>query len=119
MSAFLPEPSTIVVLSLSSTTFLARPILRLDALEFDAEVFGDRLASGQDRDVLQHGFAPVSKTGSFDRAYLQGASQLIHDQRGQRFAFHVFGYNDKRLALSRDLLQQREQILERTDLLLV
>jgi len=51
----LPAPLTIVVFSLSIITFLARPsMVRLTFLKLDAEVFRDRLAAGQDRDVLQH-----------------------------------------------------------------
>ena len=46
-------------------------ILNLDALELDAEVFGDRLAAGQDSDVLQHRLAAIAKAGSLDGSDVQ------------------------------------------------
>ena len=62
MSLALPAPSTIVVLSLSMTIFLARPeVGQLDVLELDAEVLGDAGAAGEDRDVLEHGLAAVAE----------------------------------------------------------
>ena len=48
--SFLPAPSTIVVLSLSIVTRLARPrSLDRDVLELEAELLGDDLAAGEDR----------------------------------------------------------------------
>ena len=53
MSSFLPAPSMIVVLSLSIVMRLARPrSVEREVLELEAEVLGDRLAAGEDRDVL-------------------------------------------------------------------
>src|SRR6185437_10560664 len=40
--------------------------LQGDVLELDAEIFRDRLAAGQDRDVLQHGLAAVAEARSLD-----------------------------------------------------
>src|SRR5437016_10059542 len=35
-------------------------LVELDVLELDAEVLGDGLAAGEDREVLQHGLAAVA-----------------------------------------------------------
>ena len=56
-----PSPSTIVVLSLSMVTFLARRIFERDVLELDAEVFGDRTATREDSDVFEHRLAAVAE----------------------------------------------------------
>ncbi|HVY70071.1 MAG TPA: chaperonin GroEL, partial [Verrucomicrobiae bacterium] len=40
----------------------------LDLVELDAEVLHDRLAAGEDGDVLEHGLAAVTVTGSLDGA---------------------------------------------------
>ena len=91
----------IVVLSLSMVTFFARPeILELDVLELDAEVLGDRLAAGEDRDVLEHRLAAIAEAGRLDGRDLQRAAQLVDDERRQRFAFDVFGDDQQRLAAS-------------------
>src|SRR6266699_478710 len=37
----------------------------VDVLELDAEVFRDRLAAGQDRDVLQHGLVAIAEARGF------------------------------------------------------
>ena len=58
----------IVVLSLSIVTFLAWPrSSQADVLELDAQVLEDRLAAGQDGDVLEHGLAAVAVAGGLDR----------------------------------------------------
>jgi len=35
----------------------------VDVLELDAKVLADRLAAGQDGDVLQHGLAAIAEAG--------------------------------------------------------
>src|SRR6185503_12866695 len=94
-------------------------VTELNALELDAEVFGDGLAAGENRDVLKHSLAAVAKSGRLHRAYLQGAAQPVHNQRRQRFALNIFGDDQQRLAASRNLLEKRKQVLHRGDLLLV
>ena len=109
-----------VVLSLSMVIFLAWPRSRdLDVLELDAEIFGDGLAAGQDGDVLQHGLAAIAEARGLHRRDLQRAAQLVDDQGSERFAFDVFRDDQQRLAALGDLLQQREQVLHRADLLFV
>ena len=36
-----------------------------------AEIFGDHLTAGQDRDVLQHGFATIAETRCFNSCDFQ------------------------------------------------
>src|SRR6478672_8177622 len=69
-----------------------------DVLELDAEIFRDRLAAGQDRDVLQHGLAAIAEARSLDGCHLQAAAQTVDDEGGERFALDVFRDNHKRLA---------------------
>ena len=68
MSALLPAPSMIVVLSLSMMIFLARPrsvIVRFSS--FDAQALKDGCAAGEDGDILEHRLAAIAVTGSLDR----------------------------------------------------
>jgi hypothetical protein len=67
----------IVVSSLVTTTFLAGRARELDLLELDAEVLEDRLAAGQDGDVLQHRLAAVAEAGRLDRATLSVPRSLL------------------------------------------
>ena len=90
-----------------------------DVLELDAEVFRDRLAAGQDRDVLQHGLAAIAEARSLDGRDLEAAAQLVDDEGGERFAFDVFGDDDERLAGLHDGFEQRQQFLQARELLLV
>src|SRR5262249_19722133 len=46
-----------------------------DALELHAELVGDQLAAGQDRDVLQHGLAAVAEARRLDGRDLQAAAE--------------------------------------------
>ena len=91
----------------------------LDVLQLDAEVFGDGLAAGQDGDVLQHGLATIAEARSLHGSNVQRAAQLVDDEGRERFAFHVFSDDHQRTAALGDLLEQREQVLHRRDLLLV
>src|SRR2546421_8437226 len=79
----------------------------VDVLELDAEVFRDRLAAGQDRDVLQHGLAAIAEAGRLDGCDLQAATQTVDDQRSESFAFDVFRDDNQRLAGLHHGLQQR------------
>src|SRR5262249_51373307 len=46
-------------------------------LELDAELFGDQLAAGEDRDVLEHGLAAVAPAGGFYGGNLESAAELV------------------------------------------
>ena len=71
---------------------LARPrSFEFDALELDAEVFGDALAAGEDGDVFHHGLAAVAEARGLHGADVERAAQLVHDQGRERFAFDFFG----------------------------
>ncbi len=109
-----------VVLSLSMTTRFARAeILDLDGLELDAEVFGDGLAAGEDGDIAEHGLAAVAEARALTAATLSVPRSLLTTRVASaspstssammRSGFGSFG----------DLLEQREQVLHRRDLLLV
>ena len=80
---------------------------RGDVLELDAEIFGDQLAAGEDRDILQHGLAAVAEARRLDGSDLEAAAQLIDDERGDRLALDVLGDHQKRLAGLDDRLKQR------------
>ena len=46
-------------------------------LELDTEILADHLTAGQDRDVLEHGFAPVPKPRGLHRRDLEPAAELV------------------------------------------
>ena len=52
-------------------------------------------------------------------AILQRAAELVHDERRERLALDVLGDDEHGLAHLRDLLEDRQQILHRRDLLVV
>ena len=66
-------------------------VLDLYILEFDTKIFTNRFAPGKNRDVLEHCFATIAKTRRLDGTSVKRSSQLIDDQRRQRFAFDIFG----------------------------
>src|SRR3954452_14091436 len=94
-------------------------IVQRGVLEFEAELLGDHLAAGQYSDVTQHFLAPIAEAGSLHRADLQGAAQLVDHQRGQGFAFYIFGNDQHGPCALGHLLQNREQLLHGRDLLVV
>ena len=76
-----------------------------DVLELDAEVLGDRLAAGEDRDVLQHRLAAIAEARRLDGRDLEAAAQLVDHERGERLAFDVLGDDQQRLAGLHDRLR--------------
>ena len=97
MSVFLPAPSTIVVFSFS----IAHPLgaaehVERDVFELDAEVLGDHLAAGQDRDVLEHRLAAIAEARRLHGRDLEAAAQLVDDERGQRLALDILGDDQQR-----------------------
>src|SRR5581483_2233966 len=97
----------------------AAEILQRNVLELDAELFGDHFATGENRNIFEHRLAAVAEARRLDGAALKRAADLIDDERRERFALDVFGDDQKRAAGLRDLLEDREQLFHRADLLLV
>ena len=90
-----------------------------DVLELDAEILGDHLAAGEDRDVFEHGLAAIAEARRLDGRDLEAAAQLVDDQRRQRLAFDVLGDDQQRLAALHHRLEDRQQRLQIAELLLV
>src|SRR5690606_35775881 len=91
----------------------------LGVLQGEADLLGDDLAAGEDRDVLEHGLAALAEAGGLDRGDGQGAADLVEHERAQRVALDVLGDDEQRLLGLDDLLQQRQQLVEVADLALV
>ena len=90
-----------------------------DVLELDAEVFGDDLTAGQDRDVLQHRLAAIAEARRLDGRDLEAAAELVDDERGQRLALDVLGDDQQRPGRLDDGFEHRQHRLEVGELLLV
>src|SRR2546425_1800788 len=88
-------------------------------LELQAQLLGNHLAAGEDRDIGEHLLAPVAEPRGLHGADLEGAAQLVDHQRGQRLALQVLGNDEQWLARLRHLLEDREEVLHRGDLLVV
>ena len=97
----------------------ASQMLQREALQLEAQVLGDRLATGQHGDVLQHLLAPIPEARRLDRADLQRAAQLVHHQRRQRLAVDVLGDDEQGACGLGHQLQQGQQILQAGKPLLV
>src|SRR6266852_976385 len=94
-------------------------IADLNVLQLNAQIFGDGLAAGESCDVLQYSLAAIAEARSLDGRDLQRATQLVDHECGERFAFDVLCDDEQRLAALGDLLEQREQVFHRADLLFV
>src|ERR1044072_7051928 len=90
-----------------------------DVLELDAEIFADLAASGQDRDVLEHGLATITEARRLDGGDLEPAAQLVDHQGRERLALDFLGDDEQRPTRLGDQLEQRQQRLQARQLLLV
>ena len=88
-------------------------------VEFDAEIFTDHLATGEDRDVFQHGLSAVAEARSLHGGDFQSTAQLVDDERCERFAFDIFGDDDERLRGLDHRFKKRKQFLQARQLFLV
>jgi len=70
-------------------------------------------------DVLEHGLAPIAETGRLDGGGVQRPAELVDHERRQGLALHVLGDDQQGLAGLGDLLEHRENVLHRGNLLLV
>ena len=87
-----------------------------DVLELEADLLGDDLAAGEDRHVLEHRLAALAEAGGLDGDRLERAADLVDDERGERLALDVLGDDHERAARLHDLLEHRQQVLDRRDL---
>ena len=88
-------------------------------LQLQAELLADHRAAGEDRHVFQHRLAAVAEARRLDGDGLQDAADVVDHQRGERFAFDFLGDDQQRLARLRHLLEDRQQLADRRDLLVV
>ena len=87
--------------------------------EFQALLFADDSTTGKYGDVLQHFLATVAETGSFDCTNTQVRTQTVYYQCSKGFAIYVLGNNQQRTAALNYAFQQRKNVFERRNLLVV
>ena len=89
----------------------------LRVLELETHLLGDHLAAGEDRDVLEHPLATIAEARRLDRDGGEHAAELVDDDGRERLALDVLGDDQQRLAGLDDLLEHRQEVLDRADLL--
>src|SRR6056297_3285486 len=87
-----------------------------DVLELEADVLADHLGTGERGHVLQHRLAAVAEARGLHGGGLEGAADLVDDERGERLAVDVLGDDHQRAAGLHDLLEHRHEIADRGDL---
>src|SRR6202034_1648910 len=70
----------------------------VDAVQLEADLFADDLATGEDGDVTEHGLAAVAEAGGLDRDAPEQPAHLVHDQGRQGLAVDVLGNDRQGLA---------------------
>ena len=96
----------------------ATELVDLGLLDVETKLLGDNFAACQDSDILQHFLTSVAKARSFDSYAYEYASQLVQNDVCQSVALNVFSDDDELLASLYDLLEQRQNVLNRGDLLI-
>src|SRR3954452_17289479 len=98
-------------------TACAAELRDLRVLELEAHLLGDHLGAREDRDVLEHPLAAIAEARRLHGDGLEGAAQLVDDDRRERLALDVLRNDEQRATLLDDLLENRQKVLDRTDLL--
>src|SRR5262249_40820462 len=127
MDPLSPAPSTIVVVSLATTTRRARP-------SWESWVFSSfspissvitpalvrsaaALAVGEAREVLEHPLSAAAEARRLPRDAGERPAQLVDPQGGERLAIHVLSDDQDRLSALDHLLEHRQHVAHRADLL--
>src|SRR6185503_4193579 len=98
-------------------TTRATEVLDRRRVELAARLFGDDVAAGEDRDVLEHGLAAVAEARRLHAEDVQRAAELVHDERCERLAVDVLSDDHEVLADLHELLEHRQYVRDRRDLL--
>src|ERR1039458_3563313 len=77
----------------------------LYVFQLDVEACGDRLATGEEGNVLQHTLALIPEAGCPDSSNSQRATQLVYDESSQRLASNILCDYEQWLATLCDLLK--------------
>src|SRR5690606_22872152 len=85
--------------------------------ERHAGFFGNHHATCEDGDVFEHGLAAVAEARSLDGSGLQDATDVVHHQSGQGFAFDVFSDDQQRTAGLGNLFQNGQEVADIADFL--
>ena len=96
------------VVFLDNDLFTPTEVFEGGGVELAADLVGDDGSAGEDRDVLEHGLSAVAKTWGFDGDAVEGAAELVHDERRECFALDIFGDHDDVFAGLQNLLEQRK-----------
>src|SRR6185369_8112171 len=67
-------------------------------LELEADFLADHLAVREDRDVLQHRLAAIAEAWRLHSGNAERATQLVDDERRQRFPLDILGDDEHGLA---------------------
>src|SRR5262245_5653944 len=94
-------------------------VLQADLFEVHAEVLHDRPRTRERREVLEHRLAAVAVARRLDRDHAEPAAQLVDDERRERLALDVLGDDHQRPVLADDLLEERDDLRDGADLVLV
>src|SRR5467141_3331864 len=97
----------------------AAEVLQPRVLELEAQLLADHGAAREDGHVFEHRLAAVAEARCLHGAGLQDAADVVHHQRGERLAFDFLGDDQQRLAGLGHLLEDRQQLADRRDLLVV
>ena len=90
-----------------------------DVLELDAEILGEETTAGEDGDILKDGLAAITEARGLDGAHIEGAADLVNDERGKGLALDLFGDDEEGLTGLGGGLKDGQELLEVADLLLV
>ena len=110
----------IVVLSLSTMIFLARPS-SLRPMLSSLMPRSSKMAWPPVRMAMSSSMAlrRSPKPGAFTAQHVERAAELVDHERGEGFAFDVFGDDQQRLAGVDDRFEHGDEVLDAGDLLLV
>ncbi len=106
----------VILIGLDATG--AAKVLQSSAFELAANLLGDNGTAGEDRNILQHRLAPITEARGLHGEGIKGTTQLVDDQRRQSLTINILGDDEEiLLAAAQHRFKDRQQILDRADLL--
>src|SRR5690554_219525 len=95
----------------------AAQIVQSGVFQGQAHFLGNHSTASQDSDILQHFLTTVAKARGFNRSNFHDTAHVVHYQRSQGFAFHVFCNDQQGLGRLGHRFQDRQHFADVGDFL--
>jgi hypothetical protein len=94
-------------------------VSKSDVLKLDAKLLSDATSASEDSDILKHRLTTITEAWSLNSTYVKHSADSVNNEGSESLTFDIFSDDKKWLTSLSNLLENREEVLDAADLLLV